>query len=510
MERNNAGGLAAGVYLGGWLLLNMTRVSIVNNTSSKVTTCEACDVGVGMVVWKKVQGFVVNSSLLDNTLDVYPGVVRNLACLGPFLARASVLRWNDGCDLCTRELYAAQLPLAPSFAPCLLSSDIWNSAWFLYISLAFGSVTVLGVLVGGGFWVWRKYRRQDLYAKMRRGGDAVVEERADDDAVPLETISPPRVPSSLRTSPQSQPRTPDVNSARDAAASDSGGGGGDADDVSALLEPPGYGTPLPSRDFVRHAPSSWTFKEIDYEELDLDPEPIGSGAFGLVYRATWRGSQGWYTHCLLACLLTRQAHAVAVKKFIGALNPNGVKEFRAEAQLLHGVGNHPNIIFLFGACTQGPNYCLVLPYYKRGSVRDYFKAMPEEKRTWGFVRSIAQQIVAGMIHLHRENIIHRDLAARNILIDDNDSVRITDFGLARFVQKSVANTNSNIGAVAWMSPEAVTKRQYSQKSDVWSFGVTLWEMCTGDLPFSGMEPIQVAVQISKGATLSGECSSSSA
>jgi serine/threonine protein kinase len=108
-----------------------------------------------------------------------------------------------------------------------------------------------------------------------------------------------------------------------------------------------------------------------------------------------------------------------------------------------------------------------------------------------------------MIHLHRENIIHRDLAARNILIDDNDAVRITDFGLARFVQQSVANTNSNIGAVAWMSPEAVTKRQYSQKSDVWSFGVTLWEMCTGELPFSGMEPIQVAVQIAKGATLTG-------
>jgi serine/threonine protein kinase len=86
---------------------------------------------------------------------------------------------------------------------------------------------------------------------------------------------------------------------------------------------------------------------------------------------------------------------VAVKKFIGALNAQGIKEFRAEAQLLHGVGNHPNIIFLFGACTAGPNYCLVLPYYKRGSVRDYFKAMPEEKRTWGFVRSISLQIVAG-------------------------------------------------------------------------------------------------------------------
>lgn len=129
--------------------------------------------------------------------------------------------------------------------------------------------------------------------------------------------------------------------------------------------------------------------------------------------------------------------------------------------------------------------------------------MPEEKRTWAFVRSIALQVVAGMIHLHRENIIHRDLAARNILIDDNDGVRITDFGLARFVESSAlsADTKSNMGAVAWMSPEAVTKRRYSAKSDVWSFGCTLWELCTGELPFSGLEPIHVAVQVAKGATL---------
>ncbi len=72
------------------------------------------------------------------------------ACLGPFFARTSVLRWNDGCDLCTRELYGSQLAAAPPLAPCQLPLDIWNSAWFVYGSLALATVAALGILVGGG------------------------------------------------------------------------------------------------------------------------------------------------------------------------------------------------------------------------------------------------------------------------------------------------------------------------------------------------------------------------
>lgn len=94
------------------------------------------------------------------------------------------------------------------------------------------------------------------------------------------------------------------------------------------------------------------------------------------------------------------------------------------------------------------------------------------------------------------------MAARNVLIDNNGEVRISDFGLARFVlHASSGRTNSNVGAVAWMSPEAVARRSYSKKSDVWSFGVTLWELCTCQLPYAGAEPIHVAVLVAAGKTL---------
>ncbi len=508
---NQAGGAAAGLYVGGLVKLNLTRVVFSNNTSlaTSISTSPSLKMagggGVGLLVYGSVTATAVNVSAEANrVLSEAAPVARNVACSGAILRNNCVLLWNHMCDLCLRKLLGYELALRSQ--PCENSSQfVWRLETIIFLAAG----VCLFLLVGGGVFLTvvlvrrrRQHQRGLHEPDVNLLADEIVEMTPKKNALGLTTTTTGvGAGNSERQNQQVQ----------------------DFDDEAEFdeLEPPGYGarTPsmivtaaspdsgtnprrmsrqwnstsansseelLPSHDFaLRVSPSSTvnSFKEIAYEELELDPEPIGSGAFGLVYRAMWRGS------------------VVAVKKFIGSLDAQGVSSFRAEAQLLHAIGNHPNVIKLFGACTVGPHHCLVVPYYQRGSVRDYLQTLPKAQRTWSLVASIAIQIAAGMMHLHKENIVHRDLAARNVLIDNNDEVRISDFGLARFVlHASSGRTNSNVGAVAWMSPEAVAKRSYSKKSDVWSFGCTLWELCTGELPFAGVEPIHVAVLVASGKT----------
>ena len=104
---------------------------------------------------------------------------------------------------------------------------------------------------------------------------------------------------------------------------------------------------------------------------------------------------------------------------------------------------------------------------------------------------ICHGIALGMVHLHAEGIIHRDLAARNILLTQSLQPKVTDFGLSRFVgDAEYGNTATNAGPVRWMAPEAIKKQVFSKKSDVWSFGVLVWEVVTnGDLPYSEYQAI---------------------
>jgi hypothetical protein len=482
---NQGGGAAAGLYVGGSIKLNLTRVALRNNTSLASSASSSTSLrqgnggGVGLLVYGSVIGTTCNVSMEFNKLVAdEEAVPRNVACSGPFLRNDCVLIWNQVCDLCRRKLLGFELTAQSQ--PCSLSS---NFVWRVETILWLGAVFCLLVVLGGGVWL-----TVFLVRKRRNNRDVKL---LDDEGM---------VEMSSKQGGSSSKEEVDM------------GDYDDDDDFDGELEPPGYGARvgwsataaggnggrgavgfgnsseelLPSQDFARRfSPSQvGSFKEIKYDELELDPEPIGSGAFGLVYRATWRGS------------------LVAVKKYIGSLDAQGISSFCAEAQLLHTIGNHPNVIKLFGGCTVGPHHCLVVPYYQRGSVRDYFRTLSREERTWPFIASIALQIAAGMLHLHKENIVHRDLAARNVLIDNSDTVCISDFGLARFVaHANSGRTNSNVGAVAWMSPEAVAKRCYSKKSDVWSFGCTLWELCTGKLPYAGVEAIHVAVLVASGQSL---------
>mmetsp|Transcript_25764 Transcript_25764/g.36226 ORF Transcript_25764/g.36226 Transcript_25764/m.36226 type:complete len:150 (+) Transcript_25764:2-451(+) len=104
-----------------------------------------------------------------------------------------------------------------------------------------------------------------------------------------------------------------------------------------------------------------------------------------------------------------------------------------------------------------------------------------------------------MIHLHRQGVIHRDLAARNILLDAAFRPKVADFGMSRVTLDNIANqTDNSVGPIKWMSPESLTKREYSTKSDVWSFGVVIYEVLTRETPYKDYNLMQIGTLVAMG------------
>ncbi|XP_074854972.1 mitogen-activated protein kinase kinase kinase 9 [Carettochelys insculpta] len=228
-------------------------------------------------------------------------------------------------------------------------------------------------------------------------------------------------------------------------------------------------------------PSAIHLLEIDFSELALE-EIIGIGGFGKVYRAVWEGDE------------------VAVKA--ARYDPDEdisqtIENVRQEAKLF-AMLKHPNIIALRGVCLKEPTLCLIMEFARGGSLNRVLSGKripPDILVNW------AVQIARGMNYLHDEAIvpiIHRDLKSSNILILEkvengdlsNKILKITDFGLAREWHKTTKM--SAAGTYAWMAPEVIRSSMFSKGSDVWSYGVLLWELLTGEVPFRGIDGLAVA------------------
>uniref|UniRef100_A0A6A7FUF5 mitogen-activated protein kinase kinase kinase n=3 Tax=Hirondellea gigas TaxID=1518452 RepID=A0A6A7FUF5_9CRUS len=221
---------------------------------------------------------------------------------------------------------------------------------------------------------------------------------------------------------------------------------------------------------------------IDFRELLLE-EVIGAGGFGKVYRGMWLDKE------------------VAVKA--ARIEPDQDLAVTAEHVLQEGklfwMLNHTNIVALMGVCLEEPNLCLVMEYCKGGSLNRVLqqrKAIgPSVLTDW------AVQIARGMDYLHNQapiSIIHRDLKSSNVLLSEEldshalqfKTLKITDFGLAREVDQTTQL--SQAGTYAWMAPEVIKSSTFSKGSDVWSYGVVLWELLTGEAPYKGIEALSVA------------------
>ncbi|XP_063168508.1 mitogen-activated protein kinase kinase kinase 10 [Candoia aspera] len=221
--------------------------------------------------------------------------------------------------------------------------------------------------------------------------------------------------------------------------------------------------------------------EIPFQELELD-EIIGVGGFGKVYKGVWRGEE-------VAVKATRQDPEEELTVT--------VENVRQEAQLF-AMLHHPNIIALKAVCLSPPNLCLVMEYARGGTLN---RALAGKKVPPHILVNWAVQIAQGMNYLHHEAlvpIIHRDLKSINILIleriENEDlsgrTLKITDFGLAREWHKTTKM--SAAGTYAWMAPEVIKHSLFSKSSDVWSFGVLLWELLTGEVPYREIDALAVA------------------
>ncbi|KAK9411786.1 mitogen-activated protein kinase kinase kinase MLK4 [Crotalus adamanteus] len=232
--------------------------------------------------------------------------------------------------------------------------------------------------------------------------------------------------------------------------------------------------------------------EIDFQHLELQ-EIIGVGGFGKVYKAIWNGQE-------VAVKAARQDPDEDIMAT--------AENVRQEAKLFSML-KHPNIIELHGVSLQEPNLCLVMEFARGGPLnRALSGTFPTASGNhWGrripphILVNWAVQIARGMLYLHEEAIVpilHRDLKSSNILLlerienDDihNKTLKITDFGLAREWHRTTKM--STAGTYAWMAPEVIKSSMFSKGSDLWSYGVLLWELLTGEVPYRGIDGLAVA------------------
>ncbi|CAI5478459.1 unnamed protein product [Closterium sp. Yama58-4] len=214
--------------------------------------------------------------------------------------------------------------------------------------------------------------------------------------------------------------------------------------------------------------------EIDNDQLKLQHK-IASGSFGDLYRGTYCG----------------QDVAIKILK-AERLNDTLQQEFAQEVFIMRKV-RHKNVVQFIGACTKPPNLSIVTEFMVGGSVYDYLHKHRGSMKL-PMVLRVGMDVAKGMDFLHKNNIIHRDLKAANLLMDENDVVKVADFGVARVKANSGVMT-AETGTYRWMAPEVIEHRAYDHKADIFSFGITMWEMLTGKLPYPDLTPLQAAVSV---------------
>ncbi len=230
--------------------------------------------------------------------------------------------------------------------------------------------------------------------------------------------------------------------------------------------------------------------QINYKELNLEEE-LGKGSFGIVYKGSYQFAQ------------------VAVKKLhTDNLSSSAYEEFRQEAEMMAQL-RHPNIVHFYGYCSIPK--CLVIEYMPKGSL---FSVLQDKAQTldWKIRIRIAKDMVSGLAFLHSKNILHRDIKSLNVLLDAEGKAKLTDFGLSKIKNesKSLTKTHKNkelVGTLPWIAPELFDKEKYTDKSDIYSLGITLWELASRRIPYAedAQEAIPVFVGRGKRETIPSDC-----
>ncbi|XP_042511194.1 RAF proto-oncogene serine/threonine-protein kinase isoform X2 [Macadamia integrifolia] len=213
--------------------------------------------------------------------------------------------------------------------------------------------------------------------------------------------------------------------------------------------------------------------EINWEDLHLGEE-IGQGSFGVVYRGIWNGSD------------------VAIKIYFANDYREGILlDYKKEIGMMLGL-RHPNVLLFMGAVHSPERLAIVTEFLPRGSL---FKTLQRNNLSLDMRRRLrmALDVARGMNYLHNRNppIVHRDLKSSNLLVDKNWTVKVGDFGLSKLKNATFLTAKSGGGTPQWMAPEVLRNEPSDEKSDVFSFGVILWELMTESIPWSHLNSLQV-------------------
>ncbi|NWS06776.1 TIE1 kinase, partial [Motacilla alba] len=244
-------------------------------------------------------------------------------------------------------------------------------------------------------------------------------------------------------------------------------------------------------------PEPLSYPILEWEDIKFE-DMIGEGNFGQVIRAMIKKDG-----------LKMNAAIKMLKEFA---SENDHRDFAGELEVLCKLGHHPNIINLLGACENKGYLYIAIEYAPYGNLLDFLRksrvletdpAFAKEHGTASTLTSqqllqFASDVAKGMQYLSEKQFIHRDLAARNILVGENLASKIADFGLSRGEEVYVKKTMGRL-PVRWMAIESLNYSVYTTKSDVWSFGVLLWEIVSlGGTPYCGMTCAELYEKLPQG------------
>nr|XP_020464821.1 protein-tyrosine kinase 6-like [Monopterus albus] len=219
--------------------------------------------------------------------------------------------------------------------------------------------------------------------------------------------------------------------------------------------------------------------ELPKEEFTLEEE-LGTGYFADVYRGLWKN------------------HINVAIKIIKNDSELNHREFQREVQILKSL-RHRHLICLFAVCTASTPYYIITELMEKGSLLSFLRGPEGQLQDVASLTDMAAQVADGMAYLEEQKSIHRDLAARNVLVGEHYICKVADFGLARVIKEPFYVTEDKKIPYKWSAPEAISHGRFSIKSDVWSFGILVYEIITyGGIPYPAFSNQEVYLQVTKG------------
>ncbi|XP_077477069.1 insulin-like growth factor 1 receptor [Stigmatopora argus] len=245
-----------------------------------------------------------------------------------------------------------------------------------------------------------------------------------------------------------------------------------------------------------YVPDEW---EVLREKISLSRE-LGQGSFGMVYEGIAKG-----------VVKDEPDTRVAIKTVNESASMRERIEFLNEASVMKEFNCH-HVVRLLGVVSQGQPTLVIMELMTRGDLKSYLRSLRPKEQQWSSLSlpplkkmlQMAGQIADGMAYLNASKFVHRDLAARNCMVAEDFTVKIGDFGMTRDIYETDYYRKGGKGLlpVRWMSPESLKDGVFTTNSDVWSFGVVLWEIATlAEQPYQGLSNEQVLRFVMEGGLL---------